>query len=114
MLAAGGDQVMEHRDPVAVVGIESVPERPHPRAPSEIGEECRLAIPGVGEDEDDAAVDLGAQPVQQAWSFQRLVAERWTLDLRVLDRVAADLVAQVGTPGRRHPGHIVRVPTGIC
>jgi hypothetical protein len=49
-------------------------------------------------------MDLDSEPVQQARSLERLVAERRTLHLRDLDRVAAAFVAQVGTPGRLRQG----------
>ena len=97
MLSTGRDEVVEQRDPVAIVGIEPVPERPHPGPAREVGEECRLAVTRVGEDQDDPTVDLGAQPVQQPRSLERLIAERGTLHLRDLDRITADL--------RRSGGH---------
>ena len=52
------------------------------RSRREVGEQRRLAVTGVGEDQDDSAMDLDPQPVEQARSFERLVAERRTLDLR--------------------------------
>ena len=100
VLAAGGDEVVEKRHPVAVVRVQPVPERPQCRVRREKSarrSSCRSrrrrgrARPGL---------DLGAQPVEQARPRERLVAERRTLDLGELDRVAAHLVAQVGAPWR--------------
>jgi hypothetical protein len=92
-------QVVEERHPVAVVVVEAVPERAHARSTREVGEQRRLAVARIGEDQDDPPVDLRAQPVEQARSFQRFVAERRTLDLRQLDGVAVDLVGQGAAPG---------------
>ena len=83
MLAAGGDEVVEERDPVAVVVVQPIPERPQAGPPGEVGQQRGLAVAGVGQDEDDPAVDLGVQPVEQPVPRQRLVAERRRLDLGV-------------------------------
>ena len=119
MLAAGRDEVAEERDPVAVVVVEAIPERPQPRPPREVGEERRLAVAGVGEDEDHPVVDLGGEPVEEPVARERLVAQRRTLDLRGLDRVPVHPVA-VGSmrhrtgcrraPGRRRPVPTARAP----
>ena len=52
VLAAGGDEVVQEGDPVPIVIFEPVPERPQPGAPREVGQQRRLAVAGIGEDED--------------------------------------------------------------
>ena len=101
VLAAGGDEVVQEGDPVAVVIVEAIPERPQPGPPREVGEQRGLAVAGVREDQDDPVVDLGAQPVEQPVSRERVVAQRRALDLRRLDRVAGS---------RRRPV----APIGCC
>ena len=101
VLAACGDQMVQERDPVPVVIVEPIPQRPHPGPTGEVGQQGRLAVPGIGEDEDDPAMDLRVQPVQQPRPLEGFVAQRWTLDLGQLDREAVDLVAQRATPRRR-------------
>ena len=105
----GGAGTTPSRDPSSSSRYHRVRSRDPPR---EVGEEGRLAVPGIGQDEDDAAVDLGAQPIQQPRTFERLVAERRTLHLRQLDRVAVDLGRAAGrslaAPIRPPPG-----PTAI-
>ena len=98
-LATGGDEVVQDRDPVAVVLVEPVPQGPQPGPAREVRQERRLAVARVGEDQDDPVVDLGGQPVQQAVPGQRFLAKGWWLDLRVLDRKAAHVVT-VGSGGR--------------
>ena len=93
VLAARGDEVVQERDPVAVVVVQPIPQRPQPGPPREVGEQGRLAVAGVGEDQDDAAVDLGRQPIEQPIPRERLVAQRRALDLRGLDRVPVHSVA---------------------
>ena len=94
VLAAGGDEVVQERDPVAIVVLEPVPQGPKAGPPREVGEQRRLAVARIGEDEDHAVVDLRAQPVQQPIAGERLVAQRRRLDLRELDRVAVQGVAR--------------------
>ena len=94
MLAAGGDQVREERDPVPILLVHPVPERPEARPTGEVGEERGLAVARVGDHEDDAVVDLDVQPVEQPMARQRLLAERRALNLADLDRVAAHTVAR--------------------
>ena len=65
VLAARGDQVVQERDPVAVVLVEPVPEGPQPGPPREVGEQRRLAVARVGEEQDHSPVDLGPQPVEE-------------------------------------------------
>ena len=69
-------------------------QRVRSRRPTrEVGEERGLAVARVGEDEDDALMDLGGQPIEQAVARERLVPKRRALDLRELDRVAVHPVA---------------------
>ena len=49
--------------------------------------------------------DVIATVRERSDELDQLGAEVRTLDLGDLDRVAAAFVAQVGTPGRRRPGH---------
>ena len=116
VLASGGDEVAQERDPVAVVVIEPVPEGPEPGPPREVGQERRLAVAGVGEDEDHPVMDLGREPIEQAVAGQGLVAQRRTLDLRGLDRIPVHSVARApcgdgpaaaGRQGRRRPAPTV-------
>ena len=74
-------------DPVAILLVDPVPDRSKPGAPREVGQESRLAVAGVGDDEHDPAVDLDVEPVEQPHPRQRLVAERRCLDLSRLDRI---------------------------
>jgi hypothetical protein len=74
VLTARRDEVVHDGQPVAVVVVESVPQRSRSAPPREIGEERGLAVTGVGQDEDDAAVDLRPKPIEQTWSGERLVA----------------------------------------
>jgi hypothetical protein len=106
VLAARGDEVVQQRDPIAVVWIEPIPQRAQPRPSRKVRKECRLSVSGISQEEDDPAMDLQSKPVEKTRSLERLVAECRTLDLRDLDRVAAAFVAQVGTPGRRRPGDV--------
>ena len=92
-LTAGGDEVVQERDPVAVVLVEAIPERAKSRSTGEVGEERGLAVAGIGEDEDDPVVDLRGEPIEQPMTRQRLIPQRRRLDLRVLDRIAAHVVA---------------------
>ena len=83
----------QERHPVAVVVIEPVPQRPDPGPPREVREQGRLAVAGVGQDQDDPVVDLGGDPIEQPVAGQRLVAKRRPLDLGGLDRVPGHAVA---------------------
>ena len=89
---------LQERDPVAIVLVEPVPDRPQSRPAGEVREERGLAVAGIGEHEDDALVDLRGQPIEQPMTCQGLLAQRRRLDLRVLDRKAAHVVA-VGSAG---------------
>ena len=71
--AAGRHQMVEDRDPVPVVLVEPIPQRPQPGPTGEVRQQRRLAVSGVGEDQDDPVVDLGREPVQQAMTGQRLL-----------------------------------------
>ena len=113
VLSARGDEVVQERDPVAIVRVEPIPERPHPASAGEVGKQGGLPVARIGEEQHDPAMDLDPQPVEQAWALERLVAQRGTLDLGELDRVAADLVAQVGTPGTASTPADRPGPTGI-
>ena len=57
----GGDEVAQERDPVAVVFVEAVPQRPKAGPPREVGQQRRLAVAGVRQDQDHALMDLGAR-----------------------------------------------------
>ena len=81
---------------------QSVRSRVRPR---EVGEERGLAVPGVGQQQDDPLVDLRGEPVEEPMARQGLLAQRRRLDLRVLDRVAAHVVA-VGSADLRGDGGI--------
>ena len=88
VLATGRDEVRQEADPVAIVVVEPVPDRAQPGPAGEVREERRLAVAGVGDHEEHAAVDLRLEPVEQARARKDLVAERGRLDLSRLDRVA--------------------------
>ena len=60
VLAPGGHEVAQEGDPVAVLVVEPIPQRPQPGPLREIGEQRRLPVARVGQDQDDAMVDLGA------------------------------------------------------
>ena len=94
VLAAGGDEMAQERDPVAIVLIEAIPERAQPRPSREVGQQRGLAVAGVRKDEDHAVVDLGGQPIEQPVPGERLVTQRRALDLRGLDRVPVHSVAE--------------------
>ncbi|MEO8571289.1 MAG: hypothetical protein ABI553_06265 [Chloroflexota bacterium] len=94
MLATRRDEVIQERDPVAIVFIEAIPERSQTGPLGEIGEQRGLAVPGVREDQDHTVVDLSAQPVEEPVARKGVVAQRRTLDLRGLDRVAVHCVAR--------------------
>ena len=108
VFAARGDQMVQERDPVAVVIVEPIPQGPHPGPAREVGQQRRLAVSGIGEHEDHAAVDLGVQPIEQPRPFEGLIAQRGTLDLCQLDGEAVDLVAQRAAPRWRG----IRPPPG--
>jgi hypothetical protein len=91
-------------DPVAVVVVKPIPERPQPCAAREVGEQRGLAIAGIGQDEDDALIDLGGQPVEETVARQRLVPESGTLDFRELYGVAVHPVAVGSMRHRTGPG----------
>ena len=50
VFAAGGDQMVHDRDPVAVVLVEAVPQRSQARSCREIGQQRRLAVARLRED----------------------------------------------------------------
>ena len=103
VLAPGGDEMRQEPDPVAILLVDPVPERPQPRSPREVGQERGLAVARVADHEHDTAVDLHVQPVQQARSGEGLVTKRRGLDLPGLDRIAAHaiLCIDADASGRR-------------
>ena len=58
-----------------------------------VREDGRLAVAGLGGDQDDAVVDLRVEPVQQAIAAKDPLGERRALDLRQLDREARHCAA---------------------
>ena len=108
VLAAGRDEMAQERDPVAVVLVEAIPERPQPRPSREVGEQRGLAVACVGQDEDHPVVDLGGQPIEQPVPGERLVPQRRALDLRGLDRVPVHSVAEGSMRERAGVGRMSR------
>ena len=88
VLAAGRHQVRQEADPIPIIVVEPVPDRPEPGPAREVREERRLAVAGVGDHEEHAAVDLRLEPVEQARARKDLVAQRGRLNFSRLDRVA--------------------------
>ena len=93
------DEVGEEADPVAVAAIEPKPQHPDAGPPGEVGEQGRLAVAGLGDEEHDPPMDLDRQPLEEAVAGERLVAQRRRLDLADLDRVL---------------GHLAEVPSGAA
>ena len=81
------DEVGEHADPVAIAAIEPEPQHPEACASREVGEEGRLAVAGLRDEQDGSPVDLDRQPLEQPVAGQRLIAQRRRLDLADLNRV---------------------------
>jgi hypothetical protein len=68
----------------------------------EIGQQCRLAIAGFGDDEHDPVVDLDVQPVEKPMTSESLLAQQRSLDLPWLDRERAhDTLRCPSDQGRR-------------
>src|SRR5439155_24336829 len=84
------------------MAVEPIPQRAEARSPREVREQGRLAVAGLGDNEQDAVMNLCGEPVEEPVPGQRLVTERWALNLRRLDRVASDaaVVPSVLVAGR--------------
>ena len=106
VLPPGRDQVAQERHPVPVVVIQPIPQGPDASPPREVRQQGRLAVAGVGQDQDDAVMDLRGDPIQQPVPGQRLVTKRRPLDLRGLDRIPGHAVkgSEMGGPSAERPG----------
>ncbi len=69
----------------------------------EISEQRRLAVASLRQDEHQALVDLGVQPVKQAVAREDVVAQRRRLDLCRLDREGVHLVSRLSSALWRLP-----------
>ena len=84
-----GDHVAQEGDPVAVRGLQAVPEHASVRPPGEVTEQRGLAVAGLRRNEDDAGVPLLVEPAHQPRPRQ---------DAAALDR-RRDLAGDDGQPG---------------
>ena len=111
VFAPCGDEVVHDGDPVAVIVVEAVPQGAKTSPRREIGQQRRLAIARFRQDEHQALMDLGVQPVKQAVARQDVVAKWRRLDLRRLDREGVHLVSGLTCALWRQPtdpsrGHV--------
>jgi hypothetical protein len=105
--ADGGHQVRDETDPVAIASIEPEPQDANSSPPREVGEKRGLAVPSLGDEQHDAAMDLDGEPVEQSVAGEDVLAKRRRLDLAELDRVVGRLrrrSAPDDDPGAALPG----------
>jgi hypothetical protein len=82
----GRRQVGDEPDPVSIAAIQAEPHRANARTSREVGEKRCFSVSRLRRDEDDSAVDLEGEPLEQAIAGERFVAKRWRLDFLELDR----------------------------
>jgi hypothetical protein len=95
------NEMVEERHPASIVLAKAVPERAKPGSTPEVGQQRRLAVPGLGDHVDHSVVDLDLQPVEEPVARQRLLTERGPLHLCGLNRVRAHGALQCRGGGRR-------------
>ena len=100
-------EMVDERDPIAVARLELVPETAHDVTTGEVGEQGRLAKPGLGHDERQPVIDVAAKSVQEPSACKGLGAHGSRLDLAANDG-GEECVAFAG------PSRFWGRPVGAC